>query len=194
MNKKNYSSGLPRKSDLEDGLLIFVIADMTMFALFFLVFCLERSTNIALYQQSQSQLDQTLGMLNTLVLLVSSWFVVIATKAFKSNLHKTAALFMSMAFVCGCIFVVNKLIEYSAKISDGVTLLTNDFFMFYYILTGIHMLHVIGGMVVLLVFSINLSGERGGNLAHSTVEGGAAYWHMVDLLWIVIFPLIYLSI
>ncbi|WP_414729343.1 cytochrome c oxidase subunit 3, partial [Zhongshania aliphaticivorans] len=70
-------------------------------------------------------------------------------------------------------------------------ILSNDFFMFYYIITGIHLLHVVGGMVVLLVLFINT--RRGKYSANNVaaVEGGGIYWHMVDLLWVFIFPLIY---
>ena len=182
---------VPGKSALENGMLIFVLAFMSMFGMFFIVYCFERSANFAVFQASQLQLNQTLGMINTLVLLVSSWLVVMATKAFRHQAPRAAASCMGLALLCGFVFIANKFYEYSEKIGDGVTLLTNDFFMFYYILTGIHMLHVIGGMIVLLVFTIKLAGQKWSSLTHATLEGGAAYWHMVDLLWVVIFPLIY---
>ncbi|MGI1677211.1 MAG: cytochrome c oxidase subunit 3 [Cellvibrionaceae bacterium] len=185
------SSSLQNKSSIENGLLVFVLADMLMFTMFFIVYCFERSKNLTLYHQSQDQLNQTIGMINTLVLLASSWMLVIATKSIRNNNPRTAMLFMGSAFSCGCIFVINKVFEYSAKISDGITILTNDFFMFYYILTGIHLFHVICGIVMLFVFTIRLSNKNQPNLSYSTIEGGAVYWHMVDLLWVIMFPLIY---
>tara|TARA_R110001592_G_scaffold240929_2_gene501312 strand:- start:142048 stop:142623 length:576 start_codon:yes stop_codon:yes gene_type:complete len=183
-----------QKSALESGILIFIIADMSMFGVFFMVYCFERSGNPAMYQASQSELNQTLGMINTMILLVSSWFVVIATRAFRDMAQRTAAFFLALAFLCGCVFVVNKFVEYSEKLSQDITILTNDFFMFYYVLTGIHMLHVVGGMIILLVFLLNLAPRKISRLSPAAFEGGAAYWHMVDLLWVLIFPLIYFLI
>jgi nitric oxide reductase NorE protein len=83
-------------------------------------------------------------------------------------------------------------LEYSEKINAGINLTTNDFFMYYYIFTGLHFLHVLIGMVLLVVLGV--IARRGiskpGDLA--ILEGGASYWHMVDVLWIVLFPLLYL--
>lgn len=176
---------------VEDGILIFIFADMCMFALFFIAYLLERNANAAIYAASQLELNQTLGAVNTLILLLSSWFVVLAIKALKRNAQKGCALFLALAFCCGTVFIVNKTLEYSAKIQDGFTILSNDFFMFYYIITGIHMAHVIGGMVVLLVLFISTRRGKYSDRNVTAVESGGMYWHMVDLLWVFIFPLIY---
>jgi nitric oxide reductase NorE protein len=176
---------------VEDGIWIFVFADMCMFAMFFLAYLMERNAQQAMYIASQAKLDQTLGTINTLILLLSSWFVVLAVKALKKNLQQAASVFIGLAFFCGVAFIANKIVEYSAKIQDGITILSNDFFMFYYILTGIHLAHVVGGMVVLLVLFINTRKGKYGADNISPVESGGVYWHMVDLLWVFIFPLIY---
>ena len=180
-----------RAPSVEEGILIFIFADMCMFALFFISYLLERNANAAVYIASQLELNQTLGAVNTLILLLSSWFVVLAIKALKRNAQKGCALFLALAFCCGAVFIVNKTLEYSAKIQDGITLLSNDFFMFYYIITGIHLAHVVGGMVVLLVLFINTRQGRYSASNVAAVESGGMYWHMVDLLWVFIFPLIY---
>lgn len=176
---------------VEDGIWIFVFADMCMFAMFFLAYLMERNAQQAMYIASQAKLDQTLGTINTLILLLSSWFVVLAVKALKKNLQQAASVFIGLAFFCGVAFIANKIVEYSAKIQDGITILSNDFFMFYYILTGIHLAHVVGGMIVLLVLFINTRKGKYGADNISPVESGGVYWHMVDLLWVFIFPLIY---
>lgn len=175
----------------EEGIWIFIFADMCMFGIFFITFMYERLKSPALYIESQLQLNQALGMINTLVLLISSWFVVLATRALHRGRPKYSSLFLGLAFFCGAVFVVNKVIEYSEKIEQGISILTNDFFMFYYVLTGIHLAHVLGGMVVLFVLMRKLKNSSFQKTGISTVEGGAIYWHMVDLLWILIFPLIY---
>lgn len=176
---------------VEEGILIFIFADMCMFALFFITYLMERNADLAVYISSQAKLNQSMGAVNTLILLLSSWFVVLAVKALKRNAGRACALFLASAFSCGVVFIINKAIEYHAKIQDGITILSNDFFMFYYIITGIHLLHVLGGMIVLLVLFINT--RRGKYSANNVaaVEGGGIYWHMVDLLWVFIFPLIY---
>jgi nitric oxide reductase NorE protein len=176
---------------VEEGILIFIFADMCMFALFFISYLMERNADLAVYISSQAKLNQSMGAVNTLILLLSSWFVVLAVKALKRNAERACALFLASAFSCGVVFIINKAIEYHAKIQDGITILSNDFFMFYYIITGIHLLHVLGGMIVLLVLFINT--RRGKYSANNVaaVEGGGIYWHMVDLLWVFIFPLIY---
>ncbi|MDF1690785.1 MAG: cytochrome c oxidase subunit 3 [Zhongshania sp.] len=180
-----------RAPAVEEGILIFIFADMCMFALFFITYLMERNADPTVYIASQAKLNQTLGAINTLILLLSSWFVVLAVKALKRNAQQACAVFLASAFCCGAVFIVNKAMEYSAKIQDGVTILSNDFFMFYYIITGIHLAHVVGGMVILLVLFINT--RRGKYSANNiaAVESGGVYWHMVDLLWIFIFPLIY---
>ncbi len=85
-----------------------------------------------------------------------------------------------------------KAVEYTAKIKAGYTMLSNDFFMFYWCLTGIHLLHVFVGSTILLVCWNNARDGRYGPANMKGLETGASYWHMVDLLWIFLFPLLYL--
>lgn len=81
--------------------------------------------------------------------------------------------------------------EYAAKLAEGVDLSTNDFYMFYILLTGFHFLHVVAAMVFVLILLVRTSqGAYGTHDCHA-LETGAAFWHMVDLLWIVLFPLVY---
>jgi len=180
-----------RAPAVEEGILIFIFADMCMFALFFITYLMERNADLAVYISSQAELNQTLGAVNTLILLLSSWCVVLAVKALKRNAQRACAVYLALAFACGAVFIVNKAMEYSAKIQDGISILSNDFFMFYYIITGIHLAHVVGGMVILLVLFINTRRGKYGANNVAAVESGGMYWHMVDLLWVFIFPLIY---
>jgi nitric oxide reductase NorE protein len=87
---------------------------------------------------------------------------------------------------------VSKTVEYTQKINAGVTLLTNDFYMYYFILTGIHLIHVIAGSVVLGVLWFKSRSARSGGGSLTVYESGATFWHMVDLLWVFLFPLLYL--
>ena len=96
-----------------------------------------------------------------------------------------------LGWLCGGGFLVVKVIEYAAKFGAGISMSTNTFYMFYISLTFFHFMHVILGMVILTVLWVQArKGVYGSHDAHG-LESGAAYWHMVDLLWIVLFPLVY---
>jgi nitric oxide reductase NorE protein len=173
------------------GIWVFVFADMTMFALMFVCFMLDRHASPALFEESRQALNRDFGGVNTLILLTSSMLVVLAIEAMKRGRPRLAPGFFALALACGCAFMVSKAFEYTGKFQAGITMLTNDFFMYYFILTGIHLVHVIAGNVVLAVlWRKSRSAPAGGSL--SLYESGATYWHMVDLLWVCLFPLLYL--
>ncbi|MEA3301513.1 MAG: cytochrome c oxidase subunit 3 [Pseudomonadota bacterium] len=175
----------------EEGVWVFILGDMTVFALFFAVFAWYRGVDPALFTASQQTLNAGYGLFNTCLLLTSSWFVVLAMNAARRHLNNQAALLLVLAFLCGLGFSLVKFLEYGEKIAAGLVPTTNNFYMFYYILTGLHFVHVVIGMVVVLFMAHRARrGIRGGDMGF--LEGGASYWHMVDLLWIVLFPLIYL--
>ena len=176
----------------EVGVWMFILGDMLIFSLFFGVFFFYRAHDIDLYMASQASLNQKYGVINTLLLLTSSLFVVLALQSARHRLQKYGVRFLQLAFLCGLGFAVVKFIEYGGKINHGITLVTNEFFMFYYILTGIHFLHVLIGMGVLtfMIFKCGNSAFQESDVF--ILESGASYWHMVDLLWIVLFPLLYL--
>jgi len=185
----------------EAGVWIFILGDMVVFSLFFTVFVYYRGHDIELYLQSQATLNQFYGVLNTLFLLTSSWFVVMGVEGLRSKAPKYSPHFFILAMACGIGFSWIKIIEYKEKVSAGITLTTNDFYMYYYIFTGLHFLHVLIGLGVLLflLFKAKIIVQRSSHKSTGTtqkemtlIESGASYWHMVDLLWIVIFPLLYL--
>jgi nitric oxide reductase NorE protein len=127
------------------------------------------------------------------VLLTSSILVVFATRALRRPELRYLARRLTLGGVLvGACFVVIKAFEYHEKIAAGITPSTNEFFMYYFVLTGLHLAHVIIGLLVLTVLS-TLAGKPEPTRTHiAFFEGGACFWHMVDLLWIVIFPLIFL--
>ena len=185
----------------EVGIWVFILGDMLIFGLFFIVFVYYRGLNVELYVQSQATLNQNYGAINTLFLLASSWFVAMAVDDMRGQTVKRAATFFVLAMLCGIGFGVVKVIEYSEKLSAGITITSNDFYMYYYIFTGLHFLHVLIGMGVLVFLWHRARLAAKNSLARDTaviekemvlVESGASYWHMVDLLWIVLFPLLYL--
>ncbi|SNC62672.1 nitric oxide reductase NorE protein [Marinobacter sp. es.048] len=176
----------------EEGLWVFVLGDTTIFGLFFVVFAYYFSLQPDMYRASQAYLNVNFGVLNTLLLLTSSWFVVIALNAVRSNLREIAGRFTLAAIACGAGFGVVKILEYREKIHADITPMTNDFFMFYFIFTGIHFVHLLVGMGLLIYFWRKTRAEKIESSELPKFESVAVYWHMVDFLWIVLFPLLYL--
>jgi nitric oxide reductase NorE protein len=169
----------------------FILAEMLVFAVFFLAYAFARARNVALFNESQLTLDLNSGALNTVLLITASWFVVLAVHAVKHDNSTAGVRWLAAGMVCGLAFLVVKVLEYSAKFGAGITMSTNTFYMFYISLTFFHFMHVILGMVILGVLLLKTKQGAYGSHDHHALESGAAYWHMVDLLWIVLFPLVY---
>ncbi|MFT5418653.1 MAG: nitric oxide reductase NorE protein [Gammaproteobacteria bacterium] len=176
----------------ELGVWAFIIGDMIIFSLFFVLFVFDRSLNVPLYSQSQETLVQFYGAINTFLMLTSSWFVALAIHAARENFAKITRRLIILAGVCGVGFVVTKFFEYSEKFKAGYFITTNDFYMYYYMLTGIHLLHVVIGMLVLVFLWNTASREILDEKCVNVLESGASFWHMVDILWIILFALFYL--
>lgn len=170
----------------------FITADVLAFGLFFLLFMIERSHDPALFNRSAALLDVRLGMLNTLVLVTSGWFMAVAVRAARRGERVGLRRFLLLALVAGTGFAVSKIVEYTAKLSHGITMLSNEFFTFYFFLTGLHFLHFLVGMGVLTMLWLRVRREAPDGPFFGWIESGGIYWHMVDLLWIMLFPLLYL--
>lgn len=176
----------------EEGVWVFILGDMFVFSLLFGVYTYYFRQAPDLFIASQAQLEPGLGLAYTVLLLSSSWFVVLAMRAVRAVQPRLAAWCFALAFACGAGFAGLKGVEYADKAAAGITPMTNDFFMYYFVLTGIHLMHVVIGLV-LLVFVMRAA-RRGLSAGGDRilVETGASYWHMVDLLWVVLFALLYL--
>lgn len=174
------------------ALWIFIFAEMLVFGVLFVAYAFTRANNVALFNDSQLTLSQTSGAINTLVLITSSYFVVRGVSAIKRGLSKQCTYWLTGALLLGGVFISIKLVEFYAKFAADITMSTNTFYMFYLSLTFFHFMHVLMGMVIL--GSIIAKAHRGGYSAqeHAGVETGASFWHMVDFLWIILFPLVYI--
>lgn len=170
---------------------IFIMAELTVFAIFFAVYAFTRANNVELFNESQLTLDRNLALINTLTLITSSYFVVRAVAAIRENNAKHCFNWIIAAIFMGLLFLVVKSYEYNHHYSQGINMRTNKFFMFYFSLTFFHFMHVIMGMVILAANAVK---TKAGNYTpenHIGLETGASYWHMVDMVWIILFPLIY---
>ena len=165
---------------------VMVLGDLVIFGGYFVIFMIYRTMNPDEFLRAQQHLAINIGVLNTVILLSSSWFVARAVLATRAGRHETAIRHIFAGGALGIGFMAIKSYEWFVKISAGHTN-SEMFFSFYYVITGVHLIHVLIGLIVLGVLVRELRTRR----RPSLVESGAVYWHMVDLLWIVIFGLLY---
>jgi len=170
----------------------FIFMELLVFAIFFIIYSIKRVQNVELFNQYQLTLNKEIGAINTLILITSSYFVIRAVHAIKLDDVKGCINWLYASIGGGFAFLILKSFEYYDKFSHGINLGTNDFYFFYISLTMFHSLHVILGMVIL--FAVIFKAKRGAysGQQHIGVETGASYWHMVDLVWIILFPLVYI--
>lgn len=175
-----------------DGLWTFVFIDMVVFLMIFLTYMTERLGHVDLYRGAQSHLNEIAGLANTLILLTSSWMMMQAVHAARQQEARRVRQFLGAAWLLGVLFCMNKLVEYHSKLHSGFTPASNSFFSYYFFITAIHFAHVIVGMIF-IAFSYQAAGRPARN-AQSVMqlENVGLFWHFVDVLWIFIFPLLYL--
>ena len=176
------------------SIITFVAFDIASFSAFFVAFMIDRNKQQAIFNQSSQLLDIKIGLINTLILITSGWLVALAVKnANYGYLTKTYRQLL-MASLIGSMFSVFKIIEYWTKLSDGITPYSNDFFGYYFILTGIHFFHYIIGIFLLSIAAIKTARRTKPDFAYiNWLKSVALYWHMVDVIWVFMFPILYLQ-
>jgi len=175
-----------------DGVWVFIGADSVIFAILFLTFMQDRLKNPALFEASRHTLNMNLGGIDTLILLTSSWSVALAVQALKRDLIERVPRYLLGGVFTGLMFVVSKSIEYFQKFAHGLTPGTNPFYMWYFTLTGIHLAHVLLGTSLLTFVWVRSRSDAFSSSHRAVPESVASFWHLVDLLWVVLFPLLYL--
>ena len=181
----------PRRVPGEEGLWVFVFGDMTIFALLFGAFLVARAENPSVFAASREHLNIAFGTANTLVLLTSSVLVALAAQAFRAHRIVAASRMMAGAELCALTFVVFKGFEWHEVLSAQPHGASNSFLVYYFGLTGLHLLHLLLGSVGLVFVARSM--RRTNTRDRFVIEAGSCYWHMVDLAWVVIFPLVYLG-
>lgn len=170
----------------------FIFAELLVFAIFFIVYSVQRLQNIELFNKYQDTLNKEVGAINTLLLITASYFIVRAVQEIQKNNIDSCVSWLYRTLIMGGGFLMLKSYEFYTKFSVGIGLNTNDFYFFYISLTFFHFLHVILGMII--ISAVLIMAKRGKYSAneHTGIETAASYWHMVDLVWIVLFPLVYI--
>ncbi len=143
------------------------------------------------FHESRLLLNVSFGTINTIILLTSGFFMALTVRQIKINNKLKAKKFLIATMIFGLLFLVVKSFEYYAKIQAGLDLGYNTFFTFYWMLTLFHVVHVIVGLVILTSVYFSLNKENIETLVEDC-EASAAFWHMCDLIWLLLFPIIYL--
>lgn len=170
---------------------VFILAELLVFGVFFLAYAFARAGNPELFNHYQATLDRGSGLINTVLLITGSYFAARAVVAIRRGGRRACERWLLAALAAGAGFVALKGAELGHHYGEGIRLSTNTFYMFYLSLTFFHFMHVLMGLAIL--GAVAVKARRGAYSAreHTGVETGAAYWHMVDLVWLILFPLVY---
>ena len=176
------------------GILIWIVilVEVITFCAGIIAFAWQRNSSVEIFDKAQRSLQLEIGIVNTLLLLISGFFLAEAIRFIKAGDTAKSQKWIGIAILFGIGFLVLKGIEYADKIQHGLDLTHNAFYTYYWLLTGFHFLHVVTGLVILSVLTLKM--HRG--IYHENnffdIETGAAFWHMCDMIWLLLFPVLYL--
>lgn len=184
------------------GMWIFLFTELFLFGGLFLVYSIFRAKYSAEFHVAAAELNAFIGTMNTVFLLVSSMTVAMALTAIQKGERKLALFLLLTTILLAALFMLNKYFEWSHKFEYGIypgsPVLKNMshgellFFGLYYMMTGLHALHVLIGMVLLSINVVKVKAGTVNSTRFLMLENSALYWHLVDLIWIFLFPLLYL--
>jgi cytochrome c oxidase subunit 3 len=184
------------------GIWLFIFTELLFFGGLFITYAVYRHGNSEAFHLAGKELDVTLGTINTVILLISSMTIAMATTAIQKKEKRATLILIGITLLLALAFLVNKYFEWSAKIDHGIypgsehlkELQPGEmvFFNIYYLTTGLHGIHVVIGGLVLAWAMLLIKSDRVNADDWVILENAALYWHLVDLIWIFIFPLYYL--
>ena len=178
----------------ELGIWVFILTDMCTFGFFFCAFAFERKNHLQVFTQGRNQLSLDRGLVNTFLMLTASLCMALAVRYIRATKWNAAKATLAGAGICGLGFALNKAFEWTTLVHHGFKPTTNHYFQLFFMLTGIHLVHVIIALVVLAyLWRLVRRLERTPTLKQARfIENSASYWHFVDLVWLVLFALLYL--
>jgi len=184
------------------GMWLFILSELLLFGGMFILYSAYRYKNPVDFHHASRELEVLLGTLNTIILLTSSLSMAASIAAMQKGQRKLSTYLLIATMALGLLFLVNKGFEWGTKIELGIypnspTLLTRSkgevlFYGLYYVMTGLHGLHVLAGISVLFVMLILILKEKIGKTHFTPLENSGLYWHLVDIIWIFLYPLFYL--
>lgn len=204
----HFYDGKQESASAKFGMWLFLVTEVLLFSGLFVAYTIIKGVNPEMWAEASKQLDVTMGAVNTVVLITSSFTVALAVRASQLNEHgernKQIFWLLFVTILLAGAFLVVKYFEYSHKFhvgllpgthyfSDGINASNPHlFFGVYFLMTGLHGIHVVLGMIVLTWVMIRAGKGHFYRDYHTPVELGGLYWHLVDLIWIYLFPLLYL--
>ena len=184
------------------GIWLFIFTELFFFGGLFVTYAVYRHGNTQAFHLAAEQLDVTIGTINTVILLISSMTIAMATTAIQKKDKRTTLILIWITLLLALVFLVNKYFEWTAKFDHGIwpgsplleELGRGDtlFFGLYFFMTGLHALHIIIGMALIAVILVRVRKNKITFDNFQLLENGGLYWHLVDLIWIFLFPLFYL--
>ena len=176
------------------GILIWIIVfvELITFGIALIVFEFSFQNNYEQFISSQNLLHKNFGLFNTIVLITSGYFMATALVNIKAGKIKPALNWLLLTIGGGVLFLIVKGWEYAEKLQAGLTLRFDEFFTFYWLLTGFHFIHVLVGVVILGALWWYLRRGVYNSTNYEDIETGGIFWHMVDLIWVLLFPILYL--
>jgi nitric oxide reductase NorE protein len=166
---------------------ILIIVELITFGAALIILTSMSKDDPELFHRSRLMLNPAFGATNTVFLLVSGFFMATTVHLFKKGKFDKASFYLNLTMLGGVLFIALKSFEYYHKIESGLLIGYNSFFTFYWLLTGFHVIHVLVGLVILTYFKFTLK-----KMETEDLEAGAAFWHMCDLIWLLLFPVLYL--
>jgi len=184
------------------GMWFFLFTEVLLFGGLFLVYSVYRAMHSGEFHEAAKELNTVIGAANTVILLTSSLTIAASISAIQRGSRKLSILLQSTTLLFGALFLVNKYFEWSAKFQHGLypdapELLERGhgqilFYGLYYVMTGLHGLHVLAGLVLIGAMLYFTARERVNSRNFGWLENSGLYWHLVDIIWIYLFPLFYL--
>ena len=185
------------------GMWLFIFTELLLFGGLFIVYSVYRFMNQDAFHLAAEELNTTIGAINTVLLLISSMTIAMSTSALQFKKKGVTLGLLTVTVILGIVFLVNKYFEWGIKFEHGIwpgsEHLLNDFsqgeiifFGLYFVMTGLHALHIIIGLVIILVAAWQVHKGKVNETRAALLENAGLYWHLVDLIWIFLFPLFYL--
>ncbi len=184
------------------GMWLFILSELLFFGGMFILYSAYRYKKPVDFHHASRELDVILGTFNTIILLTSSLSMAASVAAIQKGQRKLSMVLLMATMALGLLFLVNKGFEWGTKIEHGIypnspTLLARArgeilFFGLYYVMTGLHGLHVLVGVCVLCGMLILIAKNEINRMRFVPLENAGLYWHLVDIIWIFLYPLFYL--
>jgi len=190
------------KTGAKLGMWLFILSELLLFGGMFILYSAYRYKNPVDFHHASRELEVLLGTFNTIILLTSSLSMAASISALQRGQRRLSMVLLMATMALGLLFLVNKGLEWGTKIEHGIypnspILLARAkgeilFYGLYYVMTGLHGLHVLVGICILCGMLIFIAKDRINQMRFVPLENAGLYWHLVDIIWIFLYPLFYL--